>query len=77
MYLKSDGTVTLSEGATSCDLPNDPVTFNWNLSGNELTLSVLGYSVNSSIIEYKCNYFKEKYIDPDVQSIVITTYTRQ
>lgn len=65
------------EGATSCNPPSDPFSANWALSGNTLTISLMGFAINSTISDFTCNGFKLTSVDPTSGEITVSTVTKQ
>lgn len=75
--IKNDGTLTTTEGATSCTPPSDPSTGNWVLNGSNFIVTDGVTEDAYTISEFKCNSFKLKYVDATDQSIIIITFTRK
>ncbi len=69
--------LTSSEGLTSCNPPTDPFSANWSLSGNTLSISFMGFAINSTISEFTCNGFKLTSVDPISGEITVSTVTKQ
>jgi hypothetical protein len=78
MTFNAAGTVSTSEGATSCTPPNTSVTANWTLSGSNLTISLPGvFTETATIIDFNCTTMKVKTVDATTGEITITTLTKQ
>ncbi len=75
--IKNDGTLTTSEGATSCTPPSDPSSSNWVLNGSNFIITDGATEDPYTISEFKCNSFKLKYVDATDNSIYIYTFTRK
>ena len=77
----ADKTFKIDEGATKCD-PSDPQTSasgNWSISGNKLTLSAPGLSLQfvTTIIALNSTTLKYSLINPFGGETLIFTYTAQ
>jgi hypothetical protein len=77
LFVFGNGTLTSSEGATSCTPPADPFSANWTLSGTTLNLDVAGFTVSGTVESFTCNSMVFKVSDPADNSISRTTFTRQ
>lgn len=77
LFVFGNGTLTSSEGATSCNPPTDPFTANWTLTGSQLTLNVMGLSIAGTVESFTCNSMVFKIVDPTDASIQKITFTRQ
>ncbi len=76
--LSASGVFTTSEGATSCTPPTDPMTANWSLSGNSLTITYMGTAIPAvTISDFTCNSFKVTSVDATTGEISVSTMTRQ
>jgi hypothetical protein len=77
LFVFGNGTLTSSEGATSCTPPTDPFTANWTLTGTQLTLTAMGISIPGTVESFNCNSMVFKVVDPVGGSIQKITFTRQ
>lgn len=78
LTFNTSGTVTTSEGATSCSPPSGSVTANWSLSGSSLTISIPGlFTETATIIDFSCNTMKVQSVDTNTGEITISTLTKQ
>jgi hypothetical protein len=77
LFVFGNGTLTSSEGATSCTPPTDPFTANWTLVGSQLTWTVMGFSISGTVESFNCNSMVLKIVDPTDASIQKVTFTRQ
>jgi len=72
------GVFATSEGATSCTPPTDPISANWTLTGNSLTITYMGMVIPAGTIsDFTCNSFKITSIDATTGEISVSTVTRQ
>jgi len=72
------GVFATSEGTTSCTPPTDPISANWILTGNSLTITYMGMVIPAGTIsDFTCNSFKITSIDSTTGEISVSTLTRQ
>jgi len=72
------GLFATSEGTTSCTPPTDPISANWTLTGNSLTITYMGMVIPAGTIsDFTCNSFKITSIDATTGEISVSTVTRQ
>jgi len=76
--LSAGGIFTTSEGVTSCTPPTDPISANWTLTGNSLTITYMGMAIPAvTISDFTCNSFKVTSVDETTGEITVSTLTRQ
>ena len=76
--LSAGGIFTTSEGVTSCTPPTDPISANWTLTGNSLTITYMGMAIPAvTISDFTCNSFKVTSVDATTGEISVSTLTRQ
>jgi hypothetical protein len=71
-----NGTFSTNEGATSCTPPTDSESGTWSLSGNQLSVTNFGVTLQGTVESFSCNSMVLKVVYPD-NSITRTTYSRQ
>lgn len=73
--IESNGTITFSEGAVSCDPPSAMVSYQWKLNCNQFYL--VGYSTIYTVSDLSSTGFYLTNTDPNDGKIYSYRYTRQ